>query len=261
MEGLDFAVLIPVYNGAATIADVIRGVERHARRVIVVDDGSTDGTGGVLRTIPGLTVLTHGTNRRKGAALQTGLRHARKESIGCVISLDADGQHDPDDIPRFLAAYAEGKGSILIGNRFLEDHSGIRTRGRRRPREMPRRRYLSNTFSSALISLAMGLRLGDIQCGYRLYETDLLERIPLEETGFNFETEIVVKAVRSGIRVSEIPIRCLYPEGVKGSHYRTLRDSWQIARTVLWARRASRGASSVPGGIPGDCKSHRGPSD
>lgn len=105
---------------------------------------------------------------------------------------------------------------------------------------MPRVRYVSNMISSALISLVIGQRLGDIQCGYRLYETDLLDRIPLEETGFNFETEIVAKAVGLGIKVGEVPIRCLYPEGVERSHYRPFRDSWQIGRVVLSARRALR---------------------
>jgi glycosyltransferase involved in cell wall biosynthesis len=257
MGELDCAVLIPVYNGAATVGDVVRGVLRYTNRVIVVDDGSTDGTAEVLRGFPDITVLTHEVNKRKGAALQTGMRHAREQGIGSVITLDADGQHDPDDIPKFLAAYEEGHGALLIGSRFLlsQRRQSAKRGARSRPREMPRVRYLSNTISSALISIFIGQRLSDIQCGYRLYETDLLERIPLEETGFNFETEIVAKAVRLGIKVGEVPIRCLYPEGVVQSHYRPLRDSWQIARTVLWARSVARrqprpGTTSPPKGPP-----------
>jgi hypothetical protein len=109
---------------------------------------------------------------------------------------------------------------------------------------MPRVRYLSNTVSSFVISRLMGAPIGrgitDIQCGYRLYEADILERIPVGETGFNFETEIVAKAVRLGIPVGEVPIRCLYPDGIQRSHYRTFHDSWQIARVALAARRVQR---------------------
>jgi len=253
MPDSDFAALIPVYNGAGTMEEVVRGAARHLGRIIVVDDGSTDATPEILRRFSDIEVLTHMENRKKGAALQTGIRHARKEGIRCVVTLDADMQHDPDDIPRFIDAYRAGLGSIIIGSRFLAlpqegapgpGISPLARPRRHRPPEMPRVRYLSNTISSFLISRFVGAppgsRFGDIQSGYRLYETDILERIPLEEVGFNFETEIVVKAVRLGIPVGEIPIRCLYPEGVARSHYRTFHDSWQIARVALAARRIRR---------------------
>jgi len=247
MPDSEFAVLVPVYNGAETVEEVIRGVGRHLADIIVVDDGSTDGTADILKALSGITVLTHEVNRKKGAALQTGIRHARKLGFRCVITIDADMQHDPDDIPSFVEAYERGLGAILVGSRFLGP--GVCAKDgekppRRRPPEMPRVRYLSNTISSFLISRLMGAPVGrgitDIQCGYRLYETDVLERIPGGEAGFNFETEILAKAVRLGILVGEVPIRCLYPDGIQRSHYRTFHDSWQIARVALAARRIRR---------------------
>jgi hypothetical protein len=104
---------------------------------------------------------------------------------------------------------------------------------------MPRVRYLSNTLSSALISALIGARLSDIQCGYRLYDVAAFQRVPTEESGFNLETEIVARAVRMGVTVGEVPVRCLYPEGVARSHYRTLYDSWQIARVAMRGRRGA----------------------
>ena len=224
----DFAVLIPACNEVETIGEVIRRVRKHTQRIIVVDDGSTDGTGDLLSRQKDVVVLTHAANRKKGAALQTGMRHARENGIACLITLDGDGQHDPDDIPHFLEAHAEGRGNLLVGTRF-----GV---GGERPDQMPTVRQWSNKISSWLISRLAGVGLQDIQCGYRLYETRILDLVTSEETGFNFETEVVVKAARAGLRVGQVPIRCLYPEGAERSRYRTFLDSWNIARAAVRSR-------------------------
>ncbi len=225
---IEFAVLIPVYNADEAIGAVIEKSLKHASRIIVVDDGSTDGSATVAEGFSQVKLLRHGVNRKKGATLQTGLGYARKEGIPVVITVDADGQHDPDDIPAFLEAYRRGEGGILVGNRF----GG--TRGR--PQEMPRLRYCSNTISSKLISLVIGARVYDIQCGYRLYESSIMDQLTFEETGFNFETEVVARAVRAGIKVGNVPVRCIYEHGTEKSNYRNLTDSWQIAKAVIRSR-------------------------
>jgi hypothetical protein len=101
---------------------------------------------------------------------------------------------------------------------------------------MPRLRYCSNTLSSKLISWIIGARVYDIQCGYRLYESSILSRLTFEETGFNFETEVVAKAVRAGIKVGNVPVRCIYEHGTEKSNYRNLGDSWAIAKVVIRCR-------------------------
>jgi glycosyltransferase involved in cell wall biosynthesis len=223
-----FAVVIPVFNAEETLGSVIGKALNYASNVIVVDDGSTDGSAGVAEGFPQVTLLRHGVNRKKGAALQTGLGHARREGIAAVITVDADGQHDPDDIPRFLEAYRNGEGKILVGNRFGNVEG--------RPEEMPRLRYCSNRLSSTLISWVIGARVHDIQCGYRLYESSILGRLTFEETGFNFETEVVAKAVRAGIKVGNVPVRCIYEHGTEKSNYKNLADSWEIAKAVIRSR-------------------------
>jgi glycosyltransferase involved in cell wall biosynthesis len=177
MSEISILALIPAWNEATRIGPVVEATRAHLP-VLVVDDGSDDDTSAVAEAA-GATVVRHSRNRRKGVALMTGFAWALERGYDAVLTLDADGQHDPADIPRFLAAYDAGTGELIIGRRDFS--------------QMPFPRFLVNPFGSWLLSLALGTRIYDNQCGYRLHSRRLLERLDLTTTGFELEVEVVVR--------------------------------------------------------------------
>lgn len=203
-------VVVPAYHEAGRIGEVIRGIRRHLSEVIVVDDGSADDTGRQAEAA-GATVIRHETNLGKGAALETGFRAARKGRFGYVITLDGDGQHAPDDIPRFLAAYAESGVPVLVGNRMGDT------------RAMPLVRRLTNRFMSWLLSREMGQRVPDTQCGYRLYQLDVIPEGTVESERFAAESELLMELSSRGCRIGSVPVATRY--GSEQSKIRPFRDS------------------------------------
>ena len=158
-------VLIPAYNEAGTIRGIVQGVLAHVDRVLVISDGSTDGTVAELAGLP-VEVLAHAENRGKGARLAEGLEHAFRQGAECVLTLDADGQHDPAEIPNFLAALRDRPQCLILGDR-LGDHG-----------PMPRRRAASIAFGDFFISWAAGRPMRDCQCGMRIYPAGLWSQTP-----------------------------------------------------------------------------------
>ena len=216
--------LIPAYNEAAHIAQVVRSTQAHLPAV-VVDDGSSDETAS-LALSAGAEVLVQTPNQGKGAALRRGFRHALDHGYDAVLTLDADGQHDPDEIPAFLAAYG-GRGSdLIIGQRDFS--------------QMPPVRRLSNSLGTQIFSWALGQPVADNQSGYRLISRrllEVLERHPSQESGFEFEVEMIVLCVLAGYTLDWVPIRTIYA-GEK-SHIRPLRHlakflqvSWRTRRMI-----------------------------
>jgi glycosyltransferase involved in cell wall biosynthesis len=201
--------------------------------VLVVDDGSTDGTAQVAEA-EGATVLRHGQNQGKGAALLTGFRWALEKGFLSAVTLDADGQHDPDEIPRFLTPSQAGA-DLLIGRRDFS--------------RMPIPRRWVNPFGSWLLSLALQHSIEDNQCGYRLHRRRLLESLDLSRRGFELEVEVIVQAVVKGFHVQWIDIRTIYDTG-KVSYFHPLLDSLRFLRMVGYAYQERRGARgpSGPGG-------------
>lgn len=222
--------LIPAWNEAGRLGPVVAGARRYLP-VLVVDDGSTDGTAEAARAA-GAQVLRHERNRGKGVALLTGFKHALAEGYDAVLTLDADGQHDPADIPRFLQAFAEGRGDLIIGRRDF--------------RRMPFPRRYTNPFGSWLLSLALGVPVYDSQSGYRLHSRRLLEAMDLKTMGFELETEEILQAVVLGFRLAWVPIRTLYGVG-EVSYYHPLRDSARFLAMVWRALRARRRAGAQGG--------------
>jgi glycosyltransferase involved in cell wall biosynthesis len=217
-----YLALIPVLNGAGSIAGVIRGCLPHVDSVVVVDDGSSDGTGDIAKNA-GATVLRHDVNRGKGAALKTGFKWAVDNGYDGVITLDADGQHLPDEIPRFLAAHRDTKADLIIGGRahlFAE--------------MLPRRRR-ANQFSARTISIASGHEVTDSQSGFRFYSAPLLRRVKLRTDGFDMESDVIVRAGRHGFTIHTIPIGLGFVDGLSTSHYKPLKDTVRIAWTVVKA--------------------------
>jgi len=220
-----YAVIVPAYREAARIAEVVRGVRRHCPRVLVVDDGSDDGTAEAARQA-GAEVLRHAVNRGKGAALNTGFARARRQGLDFVITLDGDGQHDPDDLPAFVAAYRRSGLPVLVGNR-MDRAAG-----------MPLVRRLTNRFMSALLSREMGQRVPDTQCGYRLYRLDALPAQPLGSARFAAESEILLELAERGARIGSVPIRVIYRD--ERSKIRPLRDTARFFRMLRRYRRERR---------------------
>jgi glycosyltransferase involved in cell wall biosynthesis len=220
------SVITPVWNAAATLAATVASVQAQSLtdwEMLVIDDGSTDGTGEAARAA-GARVLTHGENRGKGAALATAFAElfGGPGAPAAVVTLDADGQHLPEEIPRLLAAWRAGA-DLVIGSR--EALFG----------EMSRVRRFANRTSSRLISILAGERLADVQSGFRLY-TPAVIAAGFAETGFEAESAVVVRAVRRGLKVVAVPVRLGFADGRCTSHYRPLADSLRIAGAVIRAR-------------------------
>lgn len=219
---MKIAAVIPAYQAAATVADVVRRSHAVIDSVWVVDDGSTDGTGERARGA-GARLLVHPVNRGKGWALVTAFSAVFAEPFDGVITLDADGQHLPEEMPRLLRAAATGA-DIVLGTR--EALWG----------EMGRVRRTSNRLSSWAISVAAGARFTDIQTGFRYYSRRLHEQIGFPPGRFESESAVVVRAARSGLTVKAVPVRLGFADGRCTSHYRPFADSMRIAAAVIRAR-------------------------
>jgi glycosyltransferase involved in cell wall biosynthesis len=217
-----FAVAIPAYDAASTVADVIRRAVASGASVLVVDDGSTDGTGDAARAC-GVPVLTHPVNLGKGRALRGAFGCLFSSGYDAVVTIDADGQHPPEEIPKLLGPWREGA-DLVLGTR---DHLfGAMSRVRR----------ASNGTSSWLISHVAGAALPDCQTGFRLYTRRLIDAIGFPEPRFEAESAVIVRAVRRGFTVVGVPIRLDEPDGRATSHYRPIVDSLRIAGAVARAR-------------------------
>jgi glycosyltransferase involved in cell wall biosynthesis len=216
-----FCAIIPAYNAESSIAEVIDRTKEHVSRVIVVNDGSTDRTEEVARNRKA-EVLSIPSNRGKGHALRQGFQLALSNGCRAVVTLDADGQHDPTDIPHFLTAHQEDSRAILIGSRMAQLD------------RFPRQRYYSNRTAAYFISKALGQYLEDTQCGFRLYPAETLRFIPLTTSHFQTETEVLLRASRRGIPLSSVPVKNIYLNGsAPPSHFRPVIDTFYICMVVL----------------------------
>lgn len=243
-------VVIPALNAQATIGPVVAAARRHVSRVIVVDDGSGDGTGAGARQA-GAEVIRHPANLGKGAALTTAferlLAERRARATGgpggagdfeAAITLDADGQHDPDDIPAFVDLYRRERPAIIVGSR---DRYFARMWGPRRA---------MNRFSSASLRFFTGADLPDSQSGFRLYDAGFLEGLRLAGRRYEAEMEALMQATALRLPIASVPIRLRVVDGRATSHYRPLRDTFRIVGTVLrlWLRRRGPRNAAHPHG-------------
>jgi hypothetical protein len=224
-SALRLAVAIPAYEAALSVGSVIARTLPIVRRVLVVDDGSRDGTAAVAREA-GAEVHVLPFNRGKGAALRAAFEILFSSGVTSVVTMDADGQHLPEEIPRLLGA-AEGA-DLVLGTR---DHLFA---------QMSTLRRYSNVVSSRAISWAAGQLISDVQTGFRLYTRELIARTGFPESRFDAESAVVIRAVRLGLRVKTIPVRLGRPDGRSSSHYRPLVDSVRIATAAVRASRARR---------------------
>lgn len=218
---MNYAVVIPAYNEAATIHAIAKTALQYARYVIVVDDGSQDTTFTEVVDLP-VALLRNTDNEGKAATLWRGMQYALSLGVDGVITLDADGQHAPADIPRLIALAERNRNSIVIAARTAR-------RG-----AMPAVRYYANKIANFWISWACGYRVRDSQSGFRLYPARLLAQLDLahdKRRGFVFESEILIEAARLGVTSVTMPIAAVYHTGMRPSHYRHI-DSARITRMV-----------------------------
>lgn len=191
--------VIPAYNESTRVGNVVRSAQPYVDAVIVVDDGSTDDTGRAAKEA-GATVLRHGENSGAGAATMTGIEAARRMGATSVVTLDADEQHDPSDIPRLLEPVTNDTADIVFANRF-----GQRNR-------IPAVRRLFNAIGNVVTLLATGKWVQDSQSGYKVFGPRALRQVDLRMRGFEFCTEIVREAVQHRWRIAEIPTKVIYSE-------------------------------------------------
>lgn len=217
--------LIPALDAEDTVGLVVTGTLKYLERVVVVDDGSSDGTAEVARRA-GAEVISHVKNLGKGAALRTGFEYALKDGCDAVVTLDADTQHDPAEIPKLIEA-AKGGAGIVVGCR-LKDRGKI-----------PPARYYTNMVGVKCFSWMSRNRLEDSQSGFRLYTAGVLKGMKYASSGFETESELLIRAGRRGFKIANVPVRAIYDEQILSrSHFRAVRDTYRICilflRSFFW---------------------------
>ncbi len=193
----NFCVIVPAYQEEGRIGSVVEGMRKYCDHVVVVDDGSEDGTSEEAKKA-GAIVIRHDVNMGQGAALNSGFKYAQEHGFDFLITMDADGQHDADDIPHFVEAYVCTDTPVLIGNRMGN------------PATMPLVRRLTNRFMSWLLSRRMNQYVPDTQCGFRLYRCDVIPFIFTESQRYAAQSEVLLHLAERHIRIGAVPIKVIY---------------------------------------------------
>lgn len=223
--------LIPAYLEERRIRGVVQNVLQYIQPVIVIDDGSPDQTSAEASSA-GAVVIKHQKNMGKGAALNTGFAYAVKQNFDYVITMDADGQHAPADIPVFIEAYRRTGVSALVGNR-MDAAKG-----------MPLVRKLTNMFMSWYLSKQMGQRVPDTQSGFRLYAAQVLPLLATESDRYAAESETLLRLAVKKIKIDSVPITVIY-SGEK-SKIRPVRDTIRFFAMIRSFRRKIKPSISPP---------------
>ena len=231
IDRTNVAALIPCYFEEKRIRDVARRAHAQLDTVLVVDDGSTDSTESEARAA-GVEVVRHAANQGKGAAIKTGLKDlAERTNVEYILILDGDGQHSPEEIPRFLEEANRSHAPMLVGNRMTDT------------KKMPFVRKMTNRFMSWQISRVCGRSIPDSQCGFRMIQRNLAPALAaIETTKFDFETEMLVVAARKGCEISAVPISTIYGDEVSKIH--PLRDTIRFFQMMERFKREGAGGGS-----------------
>lgn len=211
-------IVIPVYNHAATLRNVVIEALQIHKEVLVVDDGSIDDAAGLLQGL-NMHLIRHPRNLGKGAAIITATREARRLGMTHIATIDADGQHNPKEFKRFLPLIEEAPDAVIVGKRDFE-HADV-----------PRANQLGRGISNFWLRLQTGRNLGDAQSGFRVYPLWVLEGLKLVEKRYTFEIEVLVKAAWAGVELLETDISVYYPRGeARVSHFHLFWDNLRLSR-------------------------------
>jgi glycosyltransferase involved in cell wall biosynthesis len=219
-------VAIPAHNEEQFIGDIVTRAKKYADELIVVDDGSTDATSRVARAA-GAEVIRHRKNRGAGAATKTAFEAAKKRHADILVTLDGDGQHNPDEIPRLLAPILKGKADLVIGSRFLRPNFQI-----------PRYRKFGIDVITFLYNLGSKLKISDSQSCFRAQNRRLMEAVNITERGFSFSVQVLIQARRRGFTIKEVPVSCIYHP--RGSSLNPVAHGLGVAFSVIKLRLFSR---------------------
>lgn len=215
----DICAIVPCYNEVQTIERLVTATRRHVQVCIVIDDHSTDGTHEAAARA-GARVLHHERNLGKGMALRNGFALAAASGFRAAVTLDGDGQHDPEEIPRFLNTFEQGDIDIVLGDRMNDTAS------------MPFARRQTNKFTSWCVQRITGLPIHDSQVGFRLIRLDTWQSLQLQCQRFDLESEVLIKAGRQGARMAQVPIRTIY-NGTETSKIHPVIDALRFFH-LLW---------------------------
>jgi len=217
---MGICLIVPAYNAEKTILDVVHEALGTGLPLLVVNDGSSDATLDLIRNLP-LTVISHPHNLGKGMALRTGFDWALANGFDAVVTLDADGQHDVAAAPYLIDNARSGGMGILIASRYSQfvEMAGLRSSW--------------NRFGVWCMRKRTGFEITDSQSGFRYYSAALLRQVTLKSAGYDLEMEILLKAWRAGFVVGSLPIAARVADGRLTSHYRPVRDTWNICMTFL----------------------------
>lgn len=224
VKGENICIIIPTYNNASTIEDVIDGVLKYTSDIIVVDDGSTDDTSTILKKFKTIEVITYEKNIGKGWAIRKGFGKALSKGFAYAITIDSDGQHFPDDIPLFVEALEKNPDSLFIGSRNITADG------------MPSKNTFANRFSNFWYRVETNIKLPDTQSGFRLYPIKYYKNTKFFTRKYEFEIEVLVRSAWSNIVTIPIPVKVYYPpEEERVTHFRPLVDFTRISilNTVL----------------------------
>ncbi len=220
---MKIAVILPAYNEDSTIGDLISRVKSQALIPVVVDDGSSDNTSSIS-SHAGAVVIRNELNQGKGAALSRGLEYCLKQGFDAVVVMDSDGQHLPEDIPRFIKQAQVSSASVFIGNRMTQTRS------------MPLLRFVTNSAMSWIISTICREDIPDTQCGFRLLKSEALSGMRLSSRNYEIETEMIFQAKRLGLRIESVPIHTVYT-ATDNSRINPVVDTLRFIRFIfiqLW---------------------------
>ena len=228
---MKIACVIPHYRHLSTLPAVVAGARRHLADVLVVDDGTPDFPEETARRIAasGARLIRHDRNLGKGAAILTAAEALEKAGAEFMIVIDADGQHDPDDLPKFVAAAQADPDAITIGCRDFDSAGSVPSSSR-----------FGREFSNFWVRLETGVKCSDTQSGFRCYPLRALRELKLRCRRYNFEIEVLVKSLWSGFHLAEVPIHVTYaPPGGRISHFKAWRDNLQLSllHSLLVTRR------------------------
>lgn len=217
---MTYCILIPSFNAEKTLGAVASECLAAGVPVVVVDDGSTDGTASVAATLP-VVILRHEHNRGKGSALRTGFAWALEQGFEAVVTLDADGQHDVSAVSRLYESARDSGVDLLIASRHtqFEKMAGLRASW--------------NRFGVWCMRKRTGFEITDSQSGFRYYSSGLLRSVDLVADGYDLEMEILMKAWRKGFKIASLPVAARVADGRSTSHFRPVRDTWNICKIFL----------------------------